>query len=45
MEETVGEDLPNKASAILEEIEGKPLLEDCCRVGMKNGKSSRPVKL
>ena len=45
VEETAGEDLPNKASSILEEIEEKPLLEDCCRVGMKNRESPRPVKL
>ena len=45
VEETAGEDLPNKASAILEEIEEKPLLKDCCRVGMKNSVSPRPVKL
>ena len=45
VEETADEDLPNKVSAILEEIEQKPLLKDCCRVGMKNGESPHRVKL
>ena len=46
VEEIADEDLPNKASAImLEEVKEKPLLKDCCRVGMKNGESPRPVKL
>ena len=35
VKETASEDLPIKDSLILEEIEEKPLLKDCCRLGMK----------
>jgi hypothetical protein len=33
VEEIADEDLPNRASAILEEVKEKPLLKDCCRPG------------
>ena len=45
VQEIADEDLPNKASAMLEEVKEKPLFKDCCRVGMTNGESPCPVKL
>jgi len=43
--ESDGEKLENKVSEVLGEINEKPSLRDCCRVGLKRADTSRPTKL
>jgi len=47
LEETSGEVLNDRAEQVLAEIDEKPLIRDCVRVGMKrpDSKHPRPVKL
>lgn len=47
VEETADEDLPKSQQSFCNTRGNqiKPLLKDCCRVGMKNGESPHPVKL
>ena len=43
--ESDGEKLENKVAEVLGEINEKPSLRDCCRVGLKRADTSRPTKL
>jgi len=43
--ESDGEKLENKVSEVRGEINEKPSLRDCCRVGLKRADTSRPTKL
>ena len=44
LEESPGEQLQDKVCQILSEIEEKPLIRDCCRVGFKKENNKRPIK-
>ena len=44
LEESSGENLEGEVSKVLTEIEEKPMVRDCCRVGIKRVGSKRPVK-
>ena len=44
LEESSGENLEGEISKVLTEIEEKPMIRDCCRVGFRKVGSKRPVK-
>lgn len=44
VEEAMGEKLVSKVEDILEEIGEKPVVKDCCRLGMKKNDAIRPIK-
>ena len=44
LEENSGEDLQDKVSEVLAEIEEKPLIRDCCRVAFNKENGKRPIK-
>ena len=44
LEESLGEQLQDKVSQVLSEIEEKPLIRDCCGVGLKKDNNKRPIK-
>ena len=44
LSETQNEQLQSKVEAVLVEIDEKPLIKDCCRIGDTKDKAIRPVK-
>ena len=44
MAETEGEVVATKVEEILSQLNEKPVIKDCCRIGFKKPESVRPIK-
>ena len=44
LEETIQEDVQEKVQTILGDIDEKPLISDCCRIGIQKAGATRPVR-